>query len=150
MKGVTIQFKNSNYETLCLNVSSSIKITTTLLFVITVSSLLKAMGLMLDRHIVRSHLCRNSSDMLVSAACSSGTLDTLLSWISPDKLAKQVHLTHVLTKRKPDRYWESNVIFLFLCFSEADSLHITAVQFAYSLLPDLHCNLHSHVACSQI
>uniref|UniRef100_A0A3P8W266 ATP binding cassette subfamily A member 12 n=1 Tax=Cynoglossus semilaevis TaxID=244447 RepID=A0A3P8W266_CYNSE len=52
----------------------------------------KAMGLMLDRHIVRSHLCRNSSDMLVSAACSSGTLDTLLSWISPDKLAKQVLL----------------------------------------------------------
>lgn len=40
---------------------------------------------------VRSQLCFNSSNtMWLTAACSTGTVDMLLSWICPDKVAKEV------------------------------------------------------------
>ncbi|KAM9346859.1 uncharacterized protein ABDE67_011174 [Symphorus nematophorus] len=48
---------------------------------------------MLDRRMVRDHLCGNSSNpMWLTAACSTGTVDMLLGWISPDRLAKQALL----------------------------------------------------------
>ncbi|XP_059199203.1 glucosylceramide transporter ABCA12 [Centropristis striata] len=51
----------------------------------------KAIGLTLDRDMVRSHLCDNSSNPLwLMAACSTGTVDMLLGWINPDMVAKQV------------------------------------------------------------
>ncbi|XP_040004739.1 ATP-binding cassette sub-family A member 12 [Xiphias gladius] len=53
----------------------------------------KAIGLTLDRDMVRFYLCDNSSNPLwLSAACSTGTVDMLLGWISPDKVAKQALL----------------------------------------------------------
>ncbi|KAK5861274.1 hypothetical protein PBY51_022684 [Eleginops maclovinus] len=53
----------------------------------------KAIGLTLDRSMARSYLCDNSSNpMWITAACSTGTVDMLLGWISPDKLAKQALL----------------------------------------------------------
>uniref|UniRef100_A0A3B3UCG3 ATP binding cassette subfamily A member 12 n=1 Tax=Poecilia latipinna TaxID=48699 RepID=A0A3B3UCG3_9TELE len=52
-----------------------------------------AVGLMWDKDMVRSHLCCNSSNtMWLTAACSTGTVDMLLSWICPDKVAKEVFL----------------------------------------------------------
>ncbi|TDH06958.1 hypothetical protein EPR50_G00119380 [Perca flavescens] len=53
----------------------------------------KAIGLTLDRDVVRMYLCDNSSNPLwLTAACSTGTVDMLLGWISPDQVAKQVLL----------------------------------------------------------
>uniref|UniRef100_A0A0S7EWI0 ABCAC n=4 Tax=Poeciliopsis prolifica TaxID=188132 RepID=A0A0S7EWI0_9TELE len=53
----------------------------------------QAVGLMWDKDMVRSHLCFNSNNtMWLTAACSTGTLDMVLSWISPDKVAKEVFL----------------------------------------------------------
>ncbi|KAK2839662.1 hypothetical protein Q5P01_013402 [Channa striata] len=53
----------------------------------------KAIGLTLDKNIVHSYLCDNSSNpILLSVACSTGTVDMLLGWISPDKAAKQALL----------------------------------------------------------
>ncbi|XP_032422830.1 ATP-binding cassette sub-family A member 12 [Xiphophorus hellerii] len=53
----------------------------------------QAVGLMWDKDMVRSHLCFNSNNtMWITAACSTGTLDMLLSWICPDKVAKEVFL----------------------------------------------------------
>ncbi|XP_035533108.1 ATP-binding cassette sub-family A member 12 [Morone saxatilis] len=53
----------------------------------------KAIGLTLDRDMVRSYLCDNSSKpMWLTAACNTGTVDMLLGWICPDKLAKQALL----------------------------------------------------------
>nr|XP_040057060.1 ATP-binding cassette sub-family A member 12 [Gasterosteus aculeatus aculeatus] len=54
----------------------------------------KAVGLLLDRDIVLMHLCgSNSSKTLwLAGACSTGTVDMLLDWISPDKVAKQALL----------------------------------------------------------
>ncbi|XP_050926506.1 LOW QUALITY PROTEIN: glucosylceramide transporter ABCA12 [Lates calcarifer] len=53
----------------------------------------KAIGLTLDKNMVHSYLCDNSSNPLwLTAACSTGTVDLLLSWISPDKVAKQALL----------------------------------------------------------
>ncbi|KAM4609404.1 uncharacterized protein ACJ7VT_015176 [Polymixia lowei] len=53
----------------------------------------KAVGLMLDRGLVRSYMCDNSSNpMWLTAACATGTVDMLLGWISPDKVAKQALL----------------------------------------------------------
>lgn len=50
------------------------------------------MVLILDKDMVRWYLCdyNSSSSMLVTAACSAGIVDTLLDWISPELLAKQV------------------------------------------------------------
>uniref|UniRef100_A0A3Q1F1V9 ATP-binding cassette, sub-family A (ABC1), member 12 n=1 Tax=Acanthochromis polyacanthus TaxID=80966 RepID=A0A3Q1F1V9_9TELE len=54
----------------------------------------KAIGLTMDKDMVRSYLCDNTShSMWLAAGCSSGTVDMLLNWISPDKVAKQVLLT---------------------------------------------------------
>lgn len=40
---------------------------------------------------VHSYLCDNSSNPLwLSAACATGTVDMLLHWISPEKVAQQV------------------------------------------------------------
>lgn len=40
---------------------------------------------------VRGHMCDNSSKPLwLTAACSTGTLDMVLGWISPDLVARQV------------------------------------------------------------
>uniref|UniRef100_A0A8C7XP47 ATP-binding cassette, sub-family A (ABC1), member 12 n=1 Tax=Oryzias sinensis TaxID=183150 RepID=A0A8C7XP47_9TELE len=51
----------------------------------------KAIGLMLDKEVVHFYLCGNSSNpMWLAAACSTGTVDMLLSWICPEKVAKQV------------------------------------------------------------
>uniref|UniRef100_A0A8C3AW17 ATP binding cassette subfamily A member 12 n=1 Tax=Cyclopterus lumpus TaxID=8103 RepID=A0A8C3AW17_CYCLU len=53
----------------------------------------KAIGLTLDRDMVRLHLCGNSSKpMWLTVACSTGTVDMLLGWINPDKVAKQALL----------------------------------------------------------
>uniref|UniRef100_A0A3Q1B3N0 ABC transporter domain-containing protein n=1 Tax=Amphiprion ocellaris TaxID=80972 RepID=A0A3Q1B3N0_AMPOC len=53
----------------------------------------KAIGLTMDKDMVRSYLCDNTSNsMWLAAGCSSGTVDMLLSWISPDEAAKQVLL----------------------------------------------------------
>ncbi|XP_070770245.1 uncharacterized protein abca12 [Enoplosus armatus] len=53
----------------------------------------KAIGLTLDREMVRLYLCDNSSSPVwLTAACSTGTVDMLLGWISPDKVAKQALL----------------------------------------------------------
>ncbi|XP_071381008.1 uncharacterized protein abca12 [Centroberyx affinis] len=53
----------------------------------------KAIGLTLDRDTVRSYLCDNSSNpMWLTVACGTGTVDMLLGWISPDKVAKQALL----------------------------------------------------------
>ncbi|XP_036065527.1 uncharacterized protein abca12 isoform X2 [Oryzias melastigma] len=53
----------------------------------------KAIGLMLDKEIVHHYLCENSSNpMWLAAACSTGSVDMLLSWISPEKVAKQTFL----------------------------------------------------------
>ncbi|XP_051259487.1 uncharacterized protein abca12 isoform X9 [Dicentrarchus labrax] len=53
----------------------------------------KAIGLTLDRDMVRSYLCDNSSKLMwLTAACNTGTVDMLLGWICPDKLAKQALL----------------------------------------------------------
>ncbi|KAM4558332.1 uncharacterized protein abca12 [Odontesthes bonariensis] len=50
----------------------------------------KAIGLTLDKAMVHSYLCDNSSNpMWLTAACSTGTVNLLLGWISPDKVAKQ-------------------------------------------------------------
>ncbi|XP_062287286.1 glucosylceramide transporter ABCA12 [Scomber scombrus] len=51
----------------------------------------KAIGLTLDRDTVRSYLCENST-MWLTAACTTGTVDMVLGWISPDKVAKQALL----------------------------------------------------------
>lgn len=54
------------------------------------------MVLILDKDMVRGYLCDYSSSgsgsrsMLLTAACSAGIVDTLLDWISPELLAKQV------------------------------------------------------------
>ncbi|XP_070831676.1 uncharacterized protein abca12 [Chaetodon trifascialis] len=53
----------------------------------------KAIGLTLDKNMVRRYLCENSSNpMWLSAACSTYTVDMLLGWISPDKVTKQALL----------------------------------------------------------
>ncbi|XP_047193227.1 glucosylceramide transporter ABCA12 isoform X2 [Scophthalmus maximus] len=53
----------------------------------------KAIGLTMDRGMVRSYLCDNSTNPIwLKAACSTGTVDMLLRWISPDKVAKQALL----------------------------------------------------------
>ncbi|XP_068429142.1 uncharacterized protein abca12 [Clinocottus analis] len=53
----------------------------------------KAIYLTMNRDVVRSHLCGNSSKPLwLTAACSTGTVDMLLGWINPDKVAKQALL----------------------------------------------------------
>uniref|UniRef100_A0A8C9YEQ3 ATP binding cassette subfamily A member 12 n=1 Tax=Sander lucioperca TaxID=283035 RepID=A0A8C9YEQ3_SANLU len=53
----------------------------------------KAIGLTLDRDMVRLYLCDKSSNPLwLKAACGAGTVDMLLGWISPDKVAKQALL----------------------------------------------------------
>ncbi|KAG7227448.1 hypothetical protein INR49_005262 [Caranx melampygus] len=53
----------------------------------------KAIGLTLDKNMVRSYLCDNSNNsVLLITACSTGTVDMLLGWISPDKVAKQALL----------------------------------------------------------
>ncbi|XP_038576238.1 uncharacterized protein abca12 isoform X3 [Micropterus salmoides] len=53
----------------------------------------KAIGLTLDRDTVRLYLCDSSSSpMWLTVACSTGTVDMLLSWISPKKVAKQALL----------------------------------------------------------
>ncbi|KAM9710193.1 uncharacterized protein abca12 isoform 2-T2 [Menidia menidia] len=53
----------------------------------------KAIGLTLDKAMVRSYLCDNSSEsMSLTVACSTGIVDLLLGWISPDKVAKQALL----------------------------------------------------------
>lgn len=49
------------------------------------------MVLVLDKDMVRGHLCNhNSSGVLLTMACSTGMVDTMLDWISPELLAKQV------------------------------------------------------------
>ncbi|XP_070694461.1 uncharacterized protein abca12 [Pempheris klunzingeri] len=54
----------------------------------------KAIALTLDRDMVHSYLCGNSSNpMWLTAACSTGAVDMLLGWISPDMLAKQALLS---------------------------------------------------------
>lgn len=53
----------------------------------------QAVVLILDKDLVRWYLCdynTSSGSMLLTAACSSGIVDTLLDWISPELLAKQV------------------------------------------------------------
>ncbi|KAL6100670.1 abca12 [Pungitius sinensis] len=53
----------------------------------------KAFGLTLDRDIVLMYLCDNSSKPLwLSTACSTGAVNMLLGWISPDMAAKQALL----------------------------------------------------------
>ncbi|XP_044072836.1 LOW QUALITY PROTEIN: glucosylceramide transporter ABCA12 [Siniperca chuatsi] len=52
----------------------------------------KAIGLTLDKDMVRLYLCDSSSPMWLTAACSTGTVDMLLGWISPDKVVKQALL----------------------------------------------------------
>ncbi|XP_041858132.1 ATP-binding cassette sub-family A member 12 isoform X2 [Melanotaenia boesemani] len=53
----------------------------------------QAIGLTLDKEMVQFYLCGNSSNPIwLTAACSMGTVDLLLSWISPDKVAKQALL----------------------------------------------------------
>ncbi|XP_078117794.1 uncharacterized protein abca12 isoform X3 [Sander vitreus] len=53
----------------------------------------KAIGLTLDRDMVHLYLCDKSSNPLwLKAACSTGTVDMLLGWISPYKVAKQAFL----------------------------------------------------------
>ncbi|XP_028991900.1 uncharacterized protein abca12 [Betta splendens] len=53
----------------------------------------KAIGLTLDKNIVHSYLCDNSSSsLLLTAACATGTVNMVLSWISPDLVAKQALL----------------------------------------------------------
>ncbi|KAK5890557.1 hypothetical protein CesoFtcFv8_014071 [Champsocephalus esox] len=53
----------------------------------------KAIGLALNSSMASSCLCDNSSNpMWLTAACRTGTVDMLLGWISPDKLAKQALL----------------------------------------------------------
>uniref|UniRef100_A0A7N6BK81 ABC transporter domain-containing protein n=1 Tax=Anabas testudineus TaxID=64144 RepID=A0A7N6BK81_ANATE len=53
----------------------------------------KAVGLLLNKDIVHSYLCDNSSNsILLTAACTTGTTSMLLDWISPDMVAKQVVL----------------------------------------------------------
>ncbi|CAI5656359.1 unnamed protein product [Oreochromis niloticus] len=63
----------------------------------------KAFGLMLDKDLVRSYLCDNSSNILWSAtACSSGIVDKVLSVISTEKVAKQVFLAWIKEVAKHD------------------------------------------------
>uniref|UniRef100_A0A671U5T1 ATP binding cassette subfamily A member 12 n=1 Tax=Sparus aurata TaxID=8175 RepID=A0A671U5T1_SPAAU len=53
----------------------------------------KAIALTLDKNMVRGHMCDNSSRPLwLTAACSTGTLDMVLGWISPDLVAKKALL----------------------------------------------------------
>ncbi|TKS67339.1 ATP-binding cassette sub-family A member 12 [Collichthys lucidus] len=53
----------------------------------------KAIALTLDKDMVRSYLCDNSSNpMWLTAACNTGTVSMLLRWISPDLVAKQALL----------------------------------------------------------
>lgn len=45
----------------------------------------------MDKNMVQSYLCDNSSEsLLLTAACSTGTVNMLLDWISPDMVAQQV------------------------------------------------------------
>lgn len=52
----------------------------------------KAIALTLDQNMVRGFLCDNSSNLVWQTACSTGTVDMILSWISPAKVAKQALL----------------------------------------------------------
>lgn len=43
---------------------------------------------------VHRHLCNNSEgEMWVTAVCGTGVVDTIMGWISHDKIAKQVSQT---------------------------------------------------------
>ncbi|XP_072300053.1 uncharacterized protein [Eucyclogobius newberryi] len=53
----------------------------------------KALALAFDRNMVRDCVCKNSSNLMLIAACATGTLDMFLDWISPNKLAQQIILT---------------------------------------------------------
>ncbi|TMS06801.1 ATP-binding cassette sub-family A member 12 [Larimichthys crocea] len=53
----------------------------------------RAIALTLDKDMVRSYLCDNSSNPVwLTAACKTGTVGMLLRWISPDLVAKQALL----------------------------------------------------------
>ncbi|KAG8000730.1 ATP-binding cassette sub-family A member 12, partial [Nibea albiflora] len=53
----------------------------------------KAIALTLDKDMVRSCLCDNSSNpMWLTAACNTGTVGMILRWVSPDLVAKQALL----------------------------------------------------------
>ncbi|XP_029967302.1 uncharacterized protein abca12 isoform X2 [Salarias fasciatus] len=53
----------------------------------------KAIPLTLDKAMVQSYLCENSSNPIwLTAACRTGTVDMLLSMVSPDKVAKKALL----------------------------------------------------------
>nr|XP_046260291.1 glucosylceramide transporter ABCA12 [Scatophagus argus] len=53
----------------------------------------KALALTLDREMVHRYLCGNNSNpMWLQGACSTGIMDMLLGWISPELVAKQVLL----------------------------------------------------------
>lgn len=54
---------------------------------------LQAVVLILDKNLVKWYLCNynsSSSSMWLTAACRAGLVDTLVTWISPELLAKQV------------------------------------------------------------
>ncbi|XP_074551452.1 uncharacterized protein LOC141808677 [Halichoeres trimaculatus] len=53
----------------------------------------KAIALTMDRKMVLMYLCNNTNNpMWLSAACTTKTVDMLLDWISPDKVAQQALL----------------------------------------------------------
>uniref|UniRef100_A0A673B806 ATP-binding cassette, sub-family A (ABC1), member 12 n=1 Tax=Sphaeramia orbicularis TaxID=375764 RepID=A0A673B806_9TELE len=53
----------------------------------------KAIALTLDREVVRGFVCNNRDNpMWLTAACTTGTVDMFLGWISPENLAEQVLL----------------------------------------------------------
>ncbi|XP_015235444.1 PREDICTED: ATP-binding cassette sub-family A member 12 [Cyprinodon variegatus] len=53
----------------------------------------QAVALMWDKDMVNSYLCDSSNNTIwLTAACSTGTVDMLLSWICPEKLAMEVFL----------------------------------------------------------
>lgn len=60
---------------------------------------LQAIALTLDKDMVRRYLCDNSSNpLLLQGVCSTGLMDMLIGWISPELVAKQVswNATNVL------------------------------------------------------
>lgn len=70
----------------------------------TIILLFKAIALTLDKKMVRRYLCDNNSNpMWTAGMCHTGLVDTLLDWISPELVAKQVCLNDtsvVITNNK--------------------------------------------------
>lgn len=114
---------------------------------------------------VRSYLCDNSNNsVLLITACSTGTVDMILGWISPDKVAKQVgknDMNVIINNRITDiteshsHQEQANCLCMAGCFF---SVYFSVVyvlfspvshSYSFSLCLSVTHNLHSQVPPSQ-